>query len=46
MVAPNVTEITRLSPHRREEPSPSQRTLVVASLIACPKAKSAAPRPR
>jgi len=42
----NVTEITRLSPHRREEPSPSQRTLVVASLIACPKAKEPAPRPR
>jgi hypothetical protein len=41
MVAPTVTEITRLSPHRREDAPPSQRPLVVASLIACPKAKSA-----
>jgi hypothetical protein len=46
MVAPNVTEISRLSPHRREQEPTSQRTLVIASLIACPKAKPAAPRPR
>jgi hypothetical protein len=42
MVAPTVTEISRLSPHRREDAPSSQRPLVIASLIACPKAKPAA----
>jgi hypothetical protein len=39
MVTPIVTEITRLSPHHREqsaEPA-SQRALVLASLIARPE---------